>query len=148
MKSNNLVPVTFVDPTLLETGNNMRRALFCARNCDALATLLERVPDERHNQRVFTTKHGCRTVACAMGWAALSHVIPGLQYTHYLHNHYVPTINGKRTDWLLAAAAFFGDYVTDMVFMNTTADKIDTIDSLREHARTLRKKYLPDYEPL
>lgn len=142
-------PITFASARNL-FGDDWDRARFYADNCETLANFLESKPDEAHNQSVWTRPDDeapCGTVGCALGWAAMSQIIDGLQYALmssacatddiFARRQFVPTINGREAGWDEAGRAFFGQRVLNQVFLSTTLDKQQTIDTLRAEARRL-----------
>lgn len=161
-----LVRTTYANAALLDPDNeSWQRYQFLSNNCAKLAAFLEGVPDEDHDQNSFVEIHipiskdefakldapqvfkSCGTTACAMGWAALSHIIPGLQYviqddsaiyaqTDTAELDYNPTINGAEADWDDAADAFFGEHARETIF-HQYGTKAHTIKLLYAEAERL-----------
>lgn len=142
------VLATHADPRLLnlkagyfepEETYSAERLLFLSENCRKLADFLCTVPDSDHNQHswVYESEHStCGTVGCAMGWAALSHVIPGLQYLKQ-GGAYRPAINGKASDWVRAPISFFGTRAMEKIFQDIFAGRIKTINRLYRESERL-----------
>lgn len=152
-----LVPQTTAPLDLIDymKGDTDRRLEFMASNCEKLADLMERVPKQNHNQDTFIegdgqfpdnkNQHACGTVACGLGWAALSHVIPGLQYKFDnplkpSFDSVTPTVNGEEASWGEAGYMFFGEDAFEETFMETSLSKEQLIENLREHACIYRSQ--------
>lgn len=132
-----MVPVTFADPALLNgTAPAAEVRAFHARNCLALAERLAALPDALFNQGSWSSpaRNECGTTACALGWAALSHVIPGLQYLpdeSCSGAQHAPTANGLKQSWYRAGRMFFGDRATDELFSRPNGSRAAAIAKLR-----------------
>lgn len=146
----NTVPVTYAPEHLLDTNNHSaERYQWLSNNCVKLADFLCTIPNNVHNQRMWTSRnehHACGMRACAMGWATLSHIIPGLQYFHPNPNTLSAivglmnvAINGKLSQWYIAASSFFGEHALQRVFMNTKRGRVATINALYREAERLCK---------
>lgn len=148
------VPVTYAHRDLLDArDDDPRRQRFLARNMRKLAKLMRRLPKERHDQGSFANsdgQHACKTTACALGWAAMTHLIPGLQYDFdqtdvwgdegekETNMRFVqPMMNGKKVDWDTAGAVFFGDEALHDIFWNPSLDRYTIADELERRANEL-----------
>jgi hypothetical protein len=145
------------------TGTSEEQAKFC----DLLADYLEDKPDEAHQQNIWAVpnkKAPCGTTACAMGWAAISGIFPGLNYTikaiqgnTYDHvylsafpsretlRHYnlsspelACVLDGEVVDFDDAGTEVFGSCVTEHIFGNPDGTRLEVIEKLRFAARKLR----------
>lgn len=141
------VPITKAPHGTLGLRNTPKRRAFLAANCDALADLLKRLPDENHDQGSFgfTSDHPCGTVACGMGWAALSHAFPGLQYRFETPDEPTfdgirPIVNGKNVAWYEAGSKYFGAETFHYTFMDTSLSKAQLINRLIKHANDYRSE--------
>lgn len=128
------------------------RSVFLADNCEKLADLLEHhIPRKLHDQETWAERVGddgkpmCGTSACALGWAVMMHIIPGLQHrietyrdAHRVHHDVIPTINGQESSWPGAGGLFFGDEAFNEVFFNTEAPLSEVVLGLRAEATRLR----------
>lgn len=145
MRTPKMVPVTFADPRLVSPlrytfSTHSERRQFYARNARLLADKLETLPPGLHNQKSWTTcaSNECGTTACALGWAALSHAVPGLQYMYDgSPGNYSPTVNGLPHTWESAGELFFGETIANDVFYDTGASLDEVITKLRERANSL-----------
>lgn len=138
---------------------------FWAANCIKLANYLEAKPESSHDQGSWAEPNSeapCGTRACALGWAALANLLPGLQYVirardevtqeevflsayldkeekeeHKLYcQSYFPTVNGQvMEDWESVGLMYFGRFVRDNVFLDTDRDKDGTVAALRYCAK-------------
>jgi hypothetical protein len=133
-------PIHIVPVTISPARSNK---LFAA-NCRALADFLETtVNSSFNNASWFGDLHHCSTTGCCLGIAAMSHIIPGLQFV-YIDNkgsvsdaittRIVPTINGKRSDWTAAGKYFFGREAVDRVFLRSYLTKDHAVERLRDVA--------------
>lgn len=128
-----------------------------AGNCDKLADFMEALQPQRHAQGYWNVqntsqakRNECGTAACALGWATLSQIIPGLQYTidmEALKNDWTdlaqpfePTINGVKSHYGAAGVAFFGWPVQYEVFNRGHLSKAEVINRLRERAEEYRRQ--------
>lgn len=115
-----------------------------AANCRALADFLETtVNSSFNNASWFEDLHQCGTTGCSLGIAAMSHIIPGLQFVYIDNNgnvsdaittSIVPTINGKRSTWIDAGTYFFGREAVDRVFLKEYLTKGTAVKRLRDVA--------------
>lgn len=123
--------------------------LFSA-NCRALADFLETTVNSSFNNEFwFKDLHQCGTTGCSLGIAAMSHIIPGLQFVYIDNNDNVsdtitsniePTINGKRSDWTAAGKYFFGREAVDRVFLRSYLTKDTAVEQLRDVASEYEAK--------
>lgn len=142
-----MVPVTYTPKSLLNPDNySKERYKFLSNNCVALAKLLEeRVPIDAHNQGHWMDNDdhsSCGTTGCALGWAACSHIIPGLQHDEIFGGTaFRPKINGKTVDWYEAGPKFFGQHAWAYIFTGAGAgrSRIGTINALYREAKRLCK---------
>lgn len=69
-------------------------------NCKALADYLETVPDKNFDMDTWlqVKNSSCGTVGCALGWAALGNIIPGLQWG-VKREAYDPKTGSIRVTW-------------------------------------------------
>lgn len=155
------VPQTRTHPHLAKDMSSRLRRLMCADNCEKLADLMEAMPKRRHEQSTFglcvvdkgKEANVCGTTACALGWAVLTHLIPGLQYkmhqfsTYQLRNgvavdvveySYVPLLNGVETSWGLAGEYCFGEAAWHRVFSRGRGSRATVIRRLRAIAVAYR----------
>lgn len=113
-----------------------------AANCHRLADFLDTVPENQFYMGTYTHGPDCGTTACAMGWAVLSGVIPGLSWARHEGIDYrFPVLNGKESDFIRAGEALFGEQVTTNVFRLHQAWAHDSADDvarmLRRYARSM-----------
>jgi hypothetical protein len=144
-----LVPHTYANEKLINPNNDSwERLQFLSNNCVALAQLLEeRVPAGAHDQGTWASpsNNSCGTTGCALGWAAMSHLVPGLQYDYldwgpagnvaFLR----PKVNGKLVDWPDAGKRFFGRRAFNNVFtgVGVQRSRVGTIKALYKEAERL-----------
>ena len=110
-------------------------------NARLLADKLETVDPRQHDQVTWgriSTDHPCGTTGCALAIAAMSHIIPGLQYCVTGHGEILPVINGKPEPlyWAHVGEMFFGKEVTVSIFLGTNLSKHEVIKRLRYFAQT------------
>ncbi len=133
---------TYVDEELLKVSRDPKRVEFVASNCEKLADFLEGIPESNHCQRAwFADTHlgDCRTVGCALGWAVMSGIFPGLQYAQPDPLTIVPIVNAKARSFDFDIGEdFFGLAVYERVFLRTRLDKEETVHALRKLAKDHR----------
>lgn len=142
-----MVPVTYASKSLLNLDNySKERYKFLSNNCVALAKLLEeRVPVDAHDQGHWmdhSSHSSCGTTGCALGWAACSHIISGLQHDEILGGlAFRPKINGQTTEWHEAGPRFFGRRAWGYIFTGPGSgrSRIGTINALYREAKRLCK---------
>lgn len=161
---------TFAKPHLLrrkegyDTYTDITRSqlAFYATNCMKLANYMEALPEEQHDQGTYAhtkDKNGydlqdCGTPACALGHAAYSNLVPGLQFgiallrgltsdqryeidaSRYLGENddrviAMPVINGGWTHWHSAGRYFFGYLAESLVFDQSAHSKFRVVQLLR-----------------
>lgn len=149
--------VTYAPKGMLDRPkDNPVRLRWFADNCEALADFMESLQPERHMQSTWNTQstprarqNACGTAACAMGWAAFSQIIPGLQYTLSdafacgahpvtLPEPFEATIEGEPYSFGYAGAVFFGDRVRAHIFNNGWLSKKQVVELLRSYAKRYR----------
>lgn len=140
------VPITYAPVTkLIGDDTDDGRAEFLADNLRKLADFMEGLPPRQWDQCDFGTageQHVCQTTACALGWAAMTHIIPGLQYEfrdpqHPHGSDVYPLVNGEKATWDAAGKAFFGEAAWDQTFSTGQAGNGDIhalANQLRDHA--------------
>jgi hypothetical protein len=148
---------TYCDPKFLDRRNITAEHLrFYAHNCRVLANYMDALPSSEHYQGTWVhdsiESPKCGTPACALGHAAFSNEIPGLQFgvngIDDIYQIVAPVINGGRvggdghedaTDaWPKAGPYFFGRAVQSQVFNNGGLSKTRVSQKLRAYAN----KYL------
>lgn len=151
---------------------------FWASNCIKLANFLAAKPNSAHNQSSWAERNDkapCGTRACALGWAALSDILPGLQYVIigykdpsgervYLSDYlkelekeeqgfynmaFYPAVNGNvNYSWEQVGKMYFGSFVLDTIFLNTSRNKKNTIAALRYCAKKYKSYKRLSYEKM
>jgi hypothetical protein len=109
-----------------------------AKNCLKLARILEtQVPAKQFDMLFYGRRHACSTHGCALGWAAMSNLFPGLQYTlRVIHDQYiVPVINGKVSFWEDAGVQFFGEAYCDIMLNTKYRSPKQVAKELRQWAK-------------
>ena len=115
-----------------------------------LADKIESLPPRFHKQNSWVESprnNECGTTGCALGIAALSHIIPGLQFKIRSSSSFskyfrvVPTANGKNMrdpdmPWNEAGKRFFGTTVTNRIFLQPDLSRANVIAKLRSYATT------------
>lgn len=107
--------------------------------------LEERVTDAQFDMSNFCNGvpigNECATVGCALGWAALSGLIPGLSWNRPYKDSPTmePVVAGKFRAWDDVGPHFFGYKAWSDVFINPKL--IDGSASRAEVARLLRRIY-------
>jgi hypothetical protein len=136
-------PYTYVDENLLEMADTRKRRNFVARNCEKLADFLENeITDNMHAQETWYALNGtsqCGTTGCALGWAAMSGLFPGMDYAMPSAREVVPIINGEIKHFDDFGAQFFGDGAYGQVFYDTDMNRQETVQALRDLAANHRK---------
>lgn len=110
---------------------------FFTANCRTLAAIMRRLHDEQHEQRVWVLGNlntPCGTRGCALGWAAMSGEIRGLQYSYPKGTKQglsvYPVVNGERDSWIHAGVKFFGARACQYIFSNGELSKKGIINRL------------------
>lgn len=153
-------PPTFTD--------GKKKQKWWGKNCLILADFLSTKPVTAHNQAQWcgfvdsARKNAppCGTVACAMGWAALSKKFRGLRTGYYLcgmYSHVFPTkkevallgfseiesvstivfVGQDQRDYPEAGRMYFGPVVTKLIFLRTGASLDCVIARLRAAGNAL-----------
>lgn len=130
-----LVPITYKEKAEF-TEEDFRK------HAGLLADKIVDLPKNRHYQGLWyqiPKDNACGTTGCALGIAALSHLIPGLQFTVHVgicsELDIYPTINGREASWREAGIEFFGE-VHDQLFEMGHYSRTEIIHSLRYYAKT------------
>lgn len=113
------------------------------KNREALADFLDNTMNDKQFDMGSWAKpadNACKTVGCALGWAAMSGIIPGLSWNYDpndmdkkpAHREIVPVVGNKVQDWEDVGPLFFGDTAHFDVFTG------DVVDHNREPHRSSR----------
>lgn len=151
-----------VDVKLLKLSNSKARYRFLINNHRKLIRIMKSLTPEQHHQEIWAEdnhRSPCGTSACALGWAALSEQLPGLEWYKFRTDNrgmmYLPQINGGylgdaatadvNTDthqmvWEIAGLAYFGDGTFNTVFANPTHSKNRVILRLQRRVDILKAR--------
>lgn len=142
-------PVTYAPEGMFERREDDPVKLrWYATNCDKLATFMASLQPGRHDQGTWVSQSSsraaaneCGTAACALGWAAFSQIIPGLQYTFAPYNKksLLPTVDGEQVYWG-CGKKFFGEDVQLGIFNDGYLTKEQVIKKLRAQAKEYREQ--------
>lgn len=116
------------------------------KNRELLADFLDNdMNDKQFNMGTWArpADNPCGTVGCALGWAAMSGMIPGLGWNYNpddmhkrpAYRDIVPIVGGKVQDWDDVGAAFFGETTHHNVFIGDPVD--NNQDPLRSGRRVI-----------
>lgn len=135
----NLVPITYRTKERFSFTDYRKHAAL-------LADKIESLPKERHRQNTWANipeDNECGTTGCALGIAAMSHIIPGLQFkaeSSCTYKFVAPTIDGEATSWDEAGKVFFGNQVLWDIFQVSHLTREQVIHELRRFADTGRTR--------
>lgn len=122
-------------------------------NHEKLIKIMERLPPEKHVQSTWgmikKDSHDqpdiCGTTACALGWAAISKEIEGLDTELFFSTSsedvvgaYMPTINGRLSHWRQAGEHFFGPYTHGTIFISPRGSRDEVVKKLKQRLEALK----------
>lgn len=113
-----------------------------AANCRKLADILDNVEGSAFDMKYWVRKSECGTVACALGHAVLSGMIPGVEVVTRGSRHFSRVEgSGDFVPWDTVGEVFFGRDACEYIFRDTSPRGVHRVaGELRDEAVRLLKE--------